>query len=338
MNRLLIVGAGASLEECRRSGNYPEDTTRYLPVISNFCNKLFMPDSGILLRTTSAYLNAHGIPYETKLLHLQEGDTFTGDDLARSPIAVFRQLERDNPGEHNIERLCEYIWHTFKTDVKFWDTFIYDGIYLYLFALFTEQFGLGLGKPMHAGTKVASQLTPGDAVINLNYEITFDLALKQANKRICYAPDFDPDSISILKPHGSFNFYINLENGNCYFEEPDRIAGSVGIPDPAGGHFSPHSGIVPPRLHKNYEQHPAASTILDTGRPFRPIVVTFWGVGLTDSDIDLLSVYRESCSGAEQIEFINPSVEAYNKAVNLLHRKITHFQTLDEWFNTHSID
>jgi len=338
MNRLLVIGAGASLEECKRSGNYPENTDHYMPVISNFCNKLFIPDSGILLRSTASYLNSHGISYETKLLNLKDGDTFTGEDMERSPIGVFLQLERDTPGEHNIERLCEYVWRAFKTDTNFWDSFIYDGIYLHLFALFTNQFGLGLGKPMRAGTRVANQLTPGDAVINLNYEITFDLALKQANKRICYAPDSNLDSISILKPHGSFNFYVNLENGNCFFDEPDRIAGSVGIPDPEGGHFYPHSGIVPPRLHKNYEQHPAASAILGTGRPFHPKVVTFWGLGLTDSDIDLLSVYKEATSGAETIEFINPSSEAYNKAIALLDNKITHYQTLDEWFIAHNID
>lgn len=333
MKRLLIVGAGATIEECLQSGNYSNDLEKSFPVIGNFCKKLFQPDSHVLLYATASYLEAHSIQFDSKMLNLKEGDTWTGNDAISSPIGTFLRLESSMPEAHNIERLCEYVWQTFGNSKEIWDEFIYSGIYFKLFAIFTEQFGMGLGVPMLAGNQVANLLEVGDKVINLNYDIAFDLALKQVHKPICYAPDYRHDAISVLKPHGSMNFYVNLENGNCYFEEPELVSGSIGLPDPQGGYFFPHSGFVPPRLNKNYKQHPAAEIILNTDRPFFPKIVSFWGIGLTDSDLDLLAVYREATLHAEKIEFINPSYEAWTKAQSLLKRDITHFSTFDSWIN-----
>jgi hypothetical protein len=334
---LLIVGAGASLEECKRSGKYSGDKKRYLPLISNFCNKLFNPTSQSLLLSTASYLDYHGIQYDSKLLNLKAGDKFTGLDIARGPVGVFLQLEKADPKTHNIEKLCEFVWLTFNKTINFWDEFIYEGIYLKLFVLFTDQFGAYLGRPMKAGTRVANQLIPGDVVINLNYDIVFDLALKQTKKNFCYAPKFNQELINVFKPHGSFNLYVNLENKKFYFEEPDKIYGSVSISDQSGGCFSPYSGIVPPRLNKNYRQHYIASSILETGRPFHPKIITFWGIGLTESDIDLNIIYKEAALVAEAIEFINPDNKAYSKAVDLLGNRITHYHTLDEWFDANNI-
>ncbi len=337
MKRLLVVGAGASIEECRRSGNYANDPTWSFPLIRDFCNKLFDPTSHALLKATASYLQTHAIPFNPRLLYLEVGDTFDSEDIERGPIGVFLQLEAQHPELHNIERLSEHVWHQFGTDPTFWGAFIHDGIYLHLFELFTQQFGLGAGVPMIAGRKVASQLNLGDVVVNLNYDIAFDLALKQANVPICYAPETRPNTVNILKPHGSFNLYVNLQNGNYFFEEPDKILGSVGFPDPAGGYFHAQDGIIPPRLNKSYEQHPTAAMILNTGRPFAPRIVTFWGVGLTASDIDLMSLYREAVSTAAEIEFINPSVEAHQIAEHLLSKSIDHFSSLDEWFAVYGL-
>ena len=332
MNRLLVVGAGATVEESRRSGNHPSDPAWDFPVVGDFCSKLFDPTSDALLKATASYLDQGGIPYDPKLLTITIGESFSREDIARGPVGVFLKLEAESPSSHNIERLCEHVWHVFGWNPELWAAFIHDGIFLNLFAIFSEQFGLGSGRPMEAGRGVVSALTAGDVVINLNYDIAFDLALKQAGKSICYAPDVRPGAISVLKPHGSFNFYVNLSNGNCFFEEPDRIPGSVGIRDPAGGVFFPQHGIVPPRLNKSYEQHPRALMILDTQRPFLPKIVTFWGVGLTDSDLDLLGVYHEAVTRAETVEFINPSSMACEKAIGLLSVDIQHFQTLESWF------
>jgi hypothetical protein len=332
MNQLLVIGAGATIEECRRSGNHPDDPDWEFPVVANFCSKLFDQTSTVLMQATAAYLSSLRISYETKLLNLKVGDSFSGEDIRRGPIGVFLQLEAQSPGEHNIERLAEHVWQTIGADKTFWSAFIHDGIYLSLFARFSQQFGLGLGRQMVAGRRVALSVAPEDAVINLNYDLAFDLALKQAGRSICYGPETRPGTVMVLKPHGSFNLYVNVSNGNCFFEEPDRIAGSVGIPGPDGGVFFAQEGIVPPRLHKSYRQHPSAEIILATGRPFSPTTVTFWGVGLTDSDVDLLAVYREATAAATLVEFVNPSAAAVQNAERLLGVQIQHFESLDSWF------
>jgi hypothetical protein len=184
---------------------------------------------------------------------------------------------------------------------------------------------------MKVGAQVASKLTAEDVVLNLNYDIAFDLALKQLGKPVCYAPEVRLGATLVLKPHGSFNIYVNLSNGNFFFEDPDRIYGSVGVTDPAGGGVFPQHGIVPPRLNKSYDQHPCAQMILETNRPFRPKVVTFWGVGLTDSDIDLLDLYREAVAQADLVEFINPKVAARDNAARLLASDVHHFPTFESW-------
>jgi len=66
MKRLLVIGAGASLEECEQSGNYPNDDDKKLPLISNFCNKLFIPSSQVLIFAISSYLDYYGINYDSK--------------------------------------------------------------------------------------------------------------------------------------------------------------------------------------------------------------------------------------------------------------------------------
>lgn len=333
MSRVVVVGAGASIEECARSGAHPNDPMWSFPTIANFCEKLFDRTSKTLWEVTASYLGEHAVPFNPRLLSLAPGDSFTGADLDAGPTGVFLRLERDDCQHHNIETLCEHGWRRFGSNAELWAQFIHDGIYLSLFAVFSEQFGLGPGRPMRAGVAVADRLGPRDKVVNLNYDIAFDLALVQAGKAVCYAPEGSDESIAVYKPHGSFNLYVNLANGNCFFEQPDRIPGSVGFPDPDGGTFFAQNGIVPPRLNKSYEQHPAAECILKHGRPFAPDVLTFWGVGLTSSDVDLLSLYREAAETAATIEFINPSKTACEQARGLLQREIIHHAELSTWLS-----
>jgi hypothetical protein len=336
-------------------GNDPAWT---FPVMRNFCNKLFQrlptppltlspsgdnvtlspqPHSGALLQTTATYLKANDVSFDPRFLAPIASDSFSSEDLKNSPVEVFCRLEEQLPEIYNIERLCEFTWRVFGKSHVFWESFIYEGIYFKLFALFTQQFGMGLGRAMQAGYRVITQLAPGDVVLNLNYDILFDLALVQSGKPFCYAPEVHPGMVSLLKPHGSINLYVNLSNGNCFFEEPHRIHGSVRIPDRAGGTFSPYGGILPPRLNKSYEQQPFAEHILSTGRPFLPRVVTFWGVGLTASDQDLLSLYKEATAWSKIIEFINPDEQACRNAEKMLGKRIRYFSSLDKWFAAYGI-
>jgi len=346
LNRLLVIGAGATIEECIRSGNFPNDPQKLFPTTKNFCNKFFNPLSSSLLAATASYLDAHGIPFETKLLNIKDGnripfdisilnindgDKISDEDLEKCPIGVFKRMESQNPEIFNIEKLSEFAWGIVGSDQAFWRDFVKSGIYDNLMWLFLYQFGSGKGNPMLAGTKVAAQLRPNDLVINLNYDIAFDLALKQIGKDICYAPQKRNNNILVIKPHGSINCYINHKNGNYYFTEPDKIAGSVSIDRGDDGIFDPFGSLFPPRLNKNYKMHPMAKAILETAQPYNVHIVTFWGVGLTESDIDLLSIYKKATKKAQTIEFINPDKRAYQKAMKLLKKEIEWFSNLDQW-------
>jgi len=317
MKRLMIIGAGASREECKQSGNYPSDESKYLPLIRDFSQKLLQPHSSAVNHVVLSYFNSHKI-------------AFSDEGGSLKPVEAFMQLEKLDSSKHNIETLCEHAWVVYKDMPKNYDNFIYDGIYLNLFVFFTEQFGLGLGVPMNAGKRFARVLSLGDTVINLNYDIAFDLALKQAGIPFCYAPEQRDNCVLVLKPHGSINCYVNHLSGDFYFEDPDKISGSVGRRE-KGGTFQPYGTIIPPQLNKTYEQHPFARMILKTKRPFTPEIVTFWGVGLTSSDVDLLNIYREATRKTKEIEFINPSDEVCMVAEKLLYRKVHHFRSLEEW-------
>ena len=347
MDRLLVVGAGATIEECIRSGNLPNDPKSLFPSIKNFCAKFFQPMSSSLFYATASYLIANEIPFDKKflnmpldgeklshsmqILNIKDGDKVTDEDLANGPIGTFVKMEKENPRIYNIERLCEFAWNSVGADNAFWRDFVYSGIYDKLQWLFYYQFGSGLGKPMLAGTKVANQLDNYDGVINLNYDIAFDLALKQAGKNICYAPHFKENAIYVLKPHGSINLYMNYKTKKWFFAEPDKVAGSVSLDLGNEGIFDPFESIIPPRLNKNYKLHPMAKAILHSIRTYKSNKLTFWGIGLTESDVDLLEIYREASSTAKVVEFINPDESACAKASSLLDREVKWFASLGEW-------
>ena len=93
---------------------------------------------------------------------------------------------------------------------------------------------------------------------------------------------------------------------------------------------------MPPRLGKDYDQHPTAAIILEDIRTFGLDLVTFWGIGLTNSDIDLTEIYRNACSAVRRVEFINPDAKAYENATTLLGKPIVHYPTLEEWLSANA--
>ncbi len=150
-------------------------------------------------------------------------------------------------------------------------------------------------------------------------------------KNICYAPQFRENAIYVLKPHGSINLYINHKNKKWFFSEPDKVAGSVSLDFREEGIFDPFEGIIPPRLNKNYKLHPMAQAIFRTIRTYKSNKLTFWGIGLTESDVDLLEIYREASSTAKVVEFINPDQSACEKASSLLGKEVKWFENLGKW-------
>jgi hypothetical protein len=71
--------------------------------------------------------------------------------------------------------------------------------------------------------------------------------------------------------------------------------------------------------------------ILDSLAHFRPDTMTFWGVGLTDSDTDLLDAYRAWASFASTLESINPSSDIASKAQAILQKPVRHCPTIEDW-------
>jgi hypothetical protein len=335
--RLLIVGAGATVEECNRSGAKPDDPERTLPTLQNFGRAIFIPTSHVLQTIAASYLRHHGIVYDDLFLRILERapgapDSWTGAEMANSPLRIFLDLERDTFPEHNVERLFEHAWNQFGDNQQMWEAVAYEGVYLYLFMRFTEQFGLGEFRRMNAGLAACAKLRTGDRVINLNYDLCFDIALEQSLLPVSYSPRPEPKTIVLYKPHGSFNLYHDSAQQRYTMVKPSEVGGSYDIKTD-GSRLSPSSGLVPPRLNKRYRQHWIAEDVLRTLRRFKPRVLTLWGVGLAPSDADLVAIYRRASRSSEVVEVVNPDAGAVDRARTMLKREVMHYASLDEWIS-----
>lgn len=339
MSRLLVIGAGATLEECARSGAEGSQ----FPLISNFVARTF-DDSYAHEFAVALYLDHHGIYYNPGRLaahhELARRGSVPGgvhvwpDAIRNSPVQIFKRLERDAPAVHNAEILFEFLWRVMGDAHELYREVIKE-VHRSLSLIFVTQFAQNGSpmpfKPMRAGQLVAHQLMAGDRVINLNYDVAFDVAVRQAGKPFFYSPHPVGDGIAMFKPHGSLNLFVNRAKSAMRFVDVCDYSGSGSFPDPEGGEWEAHSAIVPPRLNKQYQQHPIAATILGRFTDFPPRKLTFWGCGLTASDSDLLAIYRRAATEASGVEFINPSKDACERASNLLGRSVHHYASLEAW-------
>ena len=92
-------------------------------------------------------------------------------------------------------------------------------------------------------------------------------------------------------------------------------------------------GIVPPRFHKEYIQHPIAKIIFESVSNEKPDRLTLWGVGLTDSDTDLIDLYNSWAKNARSVVMINPNPDttAVKRAEDLLNVNIDHLLNVEAW-------
>jgi hypothetical protein len=172
--------------------------------------------------------------------------------------------------------------------------------------------------------QVARRFGPGDFVLNLNYDTVFEIGLGQLGRAFAYAPNrAAPGDLIVCKPHGSLNMVSN--DHGFMFGDPTLV---YFIPPPG---FLSFSGLVPPRLGKHYAEHPIAEAILAGAAARRPKSLTFWGIGLTDSDTDLLDLYQGWASSAAVIEVINPAPEVACKARTLFTPPVVSFRSVEEW-------
>jgi len=103
----------------------------------------------------------------------------------------------------------------------------------------------------------------------------------------------------------------------------------LGMPQPPG--YRSYSGLIPPRLNKNYSQHPIARMILEPAITRAPDEIVMWGVGLTESDVDLIELYKAWASAARQVQVINPAQDVAKRVQTLLSCKVVHFSSVAEW-------
>jgi hypothetical protein len=337
--RHLIIGAGATLAEALNHGCPAEF---HPPLIRDFARKTWMNYS----------------PHPVLEAYLHElGHVELGDD----PRELFYRLEED--GTANIERFLEFAWvnrnRPWKADLAkvppgfisglriaeagessvqvtrdagggFWDNLLYHGVgsplqFLMLQCFFENGSGW---KDFALSKRVAGVLAPGDLVLNLNYDTVFELALRQANRPFAYSPNVpDAHQILVCKPHGSLNMVSNDQSFT--FGQPEWL----GMPQRQG--FRSYSGLIPPRLNKSYSQHPIARMILEPVTARAPEQLAIWGVGLTESDVDLTELYRAWASHAREIEVINPSQDVAERVRALVSCNVVHFSSVTEWERGH---
>jgi len=335
--RHITVGAGASLAEAISLDLPPE---QHPPLISNFAQKLW------------GNFNPH--PFLDRYLE-SLGHKVSNQDGR----PLFYELEQQRLA--SVEGLFEYVWiHRNKSwDVEgtppgflqglflysgsgdannindesrfdFLQNLIYHGIKTPLMLIMaTSFFEQGQGyKQLVETKKVIGEVKNGDLILNLNYDTLLEIGLKQNSISFQYAPVQKPsEDIVVCKPHGSLNL-VEFNNG-FEFGNPEWL----GTPLPLGS--LPGGGILPPRTKKNYKEHPIARIILDSIKDRKPDVITFWGVGFTDSDIDLLTIYRAWTQSAKVIEIINPDDKVSDLAKRyLVSRNVKQYKTVDEWLQS----
>lgn len=331
--RHLIIGAGATLGEALALGNPRENC---LPLMGDFARKTW----------------ANYTPHPILERYLNElGMTDFGDD----PRELFYQLEAD--GTTNIERFMEYCWLNRRVEFpeisenlppgyisglrvsisgaveasitageEFWENLLYHGIgspiqFLTIQCFFEN--GVGW-KDLSLSKAIGSSLSQGDLVLNLKYDTVFELALQQLGQPFSYAPNIArAGQIVVCKPHGSLNMVAN--DNSFAFGQP----GWLGMPQPSG--YRSYSGLMPPRLNKRYDQHPISAMILQSVQDRLPEELIFWGVGLTESDVDLVDLYRAWSKNKPSVTVINPEIDVSRKIETILQLPVRQFSDLAAW-------
>ncbi|MEE8261136.1 MAG: hypothetical protein V3R83_01525 [Gammaproteobacteria bacterium] len=307
--RILVIGAGASIEEARRV-NAPEEF--YPPTVANFAEKMWDgPHNQFFNYWLPDYLADHGIDPES------------------DPTSVFIKLAKEPDRGINVERLFEYCYANkgkkFQGD---WENLIYHGVLnplTFLLSMVFYENGVGI-QQLKAGQLVAGKLDDGDLALNLNYDTLFEIAATQLGLQITYVPnEFSGKGILVAKPHGSIN--LLADETSFRFAQPD----SIGAVPSSADNYRNYRAIVPPRFNKSYDQHPIARIIFDNVVTLRPEIMTFWGVGLTDSDVDLIELYTTWLESTSVVEVINPNTGAAHRAEMIFKRHVKRYPTIEEW-------
>ena len=337
----LVIGAGATLAEALAAGISPEDQP---PLISNFARKVWHDFNP----------HPHLDRYLESLGHTVENDDgrelfFDLEEKGSTNIEKFFEFAwrnkgrswewSDNPAVNTdaanaasdgisikeaplpsgfarglqVSMASSSDSRVSRGQPSYWDNLMDWGIGRPFVDLMVRAFGQNGGqfgfRDLPVAKMVAAQLAPGDLVLSLNYDTVFEIALEQLGASFTYGPKGE-GTIRIAKPHGSLNL-VQLDGGYSF-----GAAHWLGTPEPADGRS--FQGFVPPRLNKTYAQHPFAKQIMDSMRGRRPNQLIFWGIGLTESDADLLALYRAWANRAQEVVVVNPDHTAAERIGRLL--------------------
>jgi hypothetical protein len=308
--KLLVVGAGASHGEGLAAG-FPVEQCP--PLMKNFARVLWHE------------YNEHHLLSMFLLKH--------GHEPGRDAAAAFIDLEAKQTKGINIESFFEFAYahrgfvppgHERFSPATSYENLLLHGILNPLSFLLIQTIFASGHPTLPLAERVAAKLQPGDWVLNFNYDTIFECAARNAGHALTFVPNPpDPRNLMISKPHGSFNLFVRNETFD--FREP-LFAGAM---QPADARS--FIGFLPPRLNKNFEQHPIAKVIVEATKSIKPQQVVFWGVGFTESDADLVTLLKGWCQHAHRVEFINPSEPDVVRAQELLATKGQRFANSDEW-------
>ena len=123
---------------------------------------------------------------------------------------------------------------------------------------------------------------------------------------------------------------MNEKEGRFYFGQVEFI----GDVQPSDG-ATTFSSFVPPRKAKSLDQHPVSQMIIRPLLGLAPDVVTFWGEGSPESDVDLLDMFRGLCAGTRSVEFVNPSANDAKKMEGHLTRSVAHYKMCPLGYQRH---
>jgi len=365
--RILVIGAGASIAEGLEAGNKFEDC---LPAMNNFARKMwsnynphplldhflrsigYEPPKGDA-RPLFYELEENGITnvekfFEYAWLNKDKAWLLSEYEAVKEPgKAATLKSDKEDKGEESIteigkQPLPKDFIRGFRTryagdnkisiepagQLTYWENMLYHGIGHPMGLLLMQNFfenGVGF-KTLKVSQAVANKLSSSDIALNLNYDTVFEIALGQNGIQFQYSPNLrDSHSIYVCKPHGSLNLVVMEDGRGFAFGQPTWL----GTPEPPGG-FS-FQGIIPPRFAKRYDQNPISKMILDTLRHKKPRYITMWGIGLTESDVDLLSLYTAWARRGSVIEIINPDNNVAKRVMELIPCKVHYYENHLEW-------
>lgn len=327
--RLIVVGAGASYGEGQALG-LPEE--KWPPIMKTAARYLWKDGMGFP-NLIEQFLNSKG--------YFSEND----------PVDKFIQLEKTNSNVVNIEAYFKYLWDL-KKDYPIlrkkliekgysalslpekwedmWHDILTNAIGQPMLFKITTSMVTSQNDNMPPAVNaqiVAGLLKPGDAVISLNYDTIFETGLKRKNKKFKYLMEGstrrDYSSILVSKIHGSLNLifeknrygFSDLNYYGCFQTQEQKL----------------FINIFPPREEKSYQQHPWANFNFNNLIKLKPHILTFWGVGFTESDYDLTRLYEHYMAHSKKIEIINPENSLKGSKLNYNNSKVIHHKTLDDW-------